>query len=369
MNGRVLHLIPALTEGGAERQLSYLGAELTRRGWAVDVALNRGGPNLERLQRAGVAIHNLGLQHNHDPRLLTRVHELVRSLTPDIVHTWLTQMDVVGGIVARLNRVPWVLSERTSSSGYQRTAKNFLRRSLGRYAAAIVANSSRGLLYWMDGAHASVSRFVVPNGLPLSEITACENGADPSLQPLKGEPFVLFVGRLSSEKDPATVLHAVEKLGPARRPRTVFCGEGPLASELALLSRSLGVEESVCLMGRLPTVWRVMKNAALMVSTSLIEGEPNAVLEAMACGCPLVVSDIPSHRDLLGDDALYAKPGDAVGFATAITSVLADPQEARQRAERARLRTIDRSVEAMAASYERIYADVIARRRAAWRGP
>ena len=147
---RVLHLIPTLGEGGAERQLSYLGAELVRRGWSVDVGLLRGGPNLERLALAGTTIHALPYRNHHDPGLMWRLHRLARKVRPDVVHTWLTQMDVLGGAVALANRIPWVLAERSNRNGYPPTAKNLLRVGLGRHASAIVSNSRGGDSYWEE---------------------------------------------------------------------------------------------------------------------------------------------------------------------------------------------------------------------------
>ena len=103
----------------------------------------------------------------------------------------------------------------------------------------------------------------------------------------------------------------------------------------------------------------MLRRADLLVSTSLFEGEPNAVLEAMACGCPLVVSDIPAHRELLGEDALYAAPGEPEQFARAMEQLLAGSGGARRRAERARARVAKRSVAAMASRYEEIYRSLL----------
>ena len=98
-------------------------------------------------------------------------------------------------------------------------------------------------------------------------------------------------------------------------------------------------------------MWPLLKRADFLVSTSLFEGEPNAVLEAMECGCPLVVSDIPAHRELLGEDALYAAPGEAGAICLAPWSNCWPPQPARaERAGRARERTAKRTVAAMADS-------------------
>src|ERR1041385_9365160 len=84
---RILYCIPTLGNGGAERQLAYLAAELRRMGHEVHVASSRGGPNLERLEAAGVQWHCLGGISNRDPLIFLRLIVLLRKLRPDVVQT------------------------------------------------------------------------------------------------------------------------------------------------------------------------------------------------------------------------------------------------------------------------------------------
>jgi glycosyltransferase involved in cell wall biosynthesis len=97
--------------------------------------------------------------------------------------------------------------------------------------------------------------------------------------------------------------------------------------------------------------------------TQLPEGNPNTVLEAMACGCPLVVSDIPEHREFLDDDcARFAKPDSAHEIARAILCVFAEPDATARRVQAARARVASRdSIPDMARRYERVYRAMVAR--------
>src|SRR5690349_10334164 len=114
----VLHLIPNMGGGGAERELAHLAGALHRQGLNVHVGLIGEGPNYEHLARGGAVLHKIGAFSNYDPRLLLRIHRLMREVRPNVVQTWMTQMDVVGGAVARWRRVPWILSERASAIFY-----------------------------------------------------------------------------------------------------------------------------------------------------------------------------------------------------------------------------------------------------------
>jgi glycosyltransferase involved in cell wall biosynthesis len=100
------------------------------------------------------------------------------------------------------------------------------------------------------------------------------------------------------------------------------------------------------------------------VSPSRFEGNPNIVLEAMAAGCPVVVSDIPAHREILDDEAaLFVNPDDGRALADRIVSVAADPQSASRRARAARARVERFTLPQIATQYMAVYRDVLSNRR------
>src|SRR5258708_16637088 len=99
---RVLHCIGGLGGGGAERQVSYLSKELLRRGVDVHIAYRHGGHNLNGIQESGATLHELWGRNNYDPLLLCSLVKLVRRVKPDLIQTWLLQMDVLAGLAAVL---------------------------------------------------------------------------------------------------------------------------------------------------------------------------------------------------------------------------------------------------------------------------
>ena len=127
---RILHLIPNLSGGGAERQLSYLAPELARMGHDVHIAYS-----LECIQKPelpGVVLHRLKAQSNYDPYLLWQLVRLIRRIKPDIIHTWILQMDILGGMAARLNGIPWIFREPSSAMAYPPTLEKTFASS-GRF--------------------------------------------------------------------------------------------------------------------------------------------------------------------------------------------------------------------------------------------
>ena len=103
-----------------------------------------------------------------------------------------------------------------------------------------------------------------------------------------------------------------------------------------------------------------MKSAEVFAFPSEHEGTPNVVLEAMACGCPLVLSDIPEHRDLVDrQGALFVSTGSASQLASAILETFSQRRGAHVRAEYARQSIMRYSTSALVQSYEQIYCNLI----------
>ncbi|MFZ5624253.1 MAG: glycosyltransferase [Gemmatimonadota bacterium] len=351
---RVLHCISSFEVGGAERQLAVLASAQAEAGAEVHVAFLRGGPNLALLEGSGVTTHALRSRGNVDPAITTRLVRLIRRLAPDVVQTWLTQMDVAGGLAARLTGRPWILAERASREAYPAGWKQSLRAMLARRADAIVANSAGGAAYWAPVAP-STPRWVIGNAIALESIRSAAPAET-------GNGSLLFVGRLSAEKRVDLLLEAVAAC--RRKPRVLLCGDGPERERLERLAAGLGLDGAVVFLGTRRDVWPLMRAARAVVNVSAFEGCPNVVLEAMAAGIPLVVSDIPAHRALLGEaSAWFTDPADTGAFAATLERVLADPAEASRRAAEAARRVEAFAVARIVARYDELYRSVLAARR------
>ena len=345
--------------GGAERQLAYLAAEQSRRGSRVEVALLFDGPNGDRLRRNGVTIRALSHRGIHDPYLLVQLIRLIRRTKPDVVQTWLRQMDILGGMAAKWTRVPWVLSERSSALGYPPDLKNRVRVSLAARAHAIVSNSAGGDAYWQSCGHNRERRFVIHNGLPWDEIERAPSYRPDSGPSRNGQRIVLYAGRVSSEKNVNNMISGIRKAADQVPLRAYICGNGVMQPEVKNLLHLNELSGVISLQGYITDVWSWMKGADVFMSLSLIEGQPNAVLEAIACGCPVVLSDIPAHREIVpAEMASFVNPHSPAEISATLVSTLNAPEEARRRAGRAKARIAYRTIPAMADAYDRVYRSV-----------
>jgi len=353
----VLHCIPSMGGGGAERQVTYLAAELRRLGWAVHVATSRRGPNWDRLVASGATIHEVPLKGRYDLRALWAMRAIVRAVRPQLVQVWMFQMDVLGGTSALMSGIPWIFSERASAPAYPLTIRNLVRRFLGCCARAVISNSVAGDAYWQGWAR---RRFIVSNGLPLGEIAAA-----PAILPHPlgdgGRPLVLFAGRFDPQKNIGVLLEALDLVLRRHDVDVLCCGDGPLRADVERWAASdRGGGGRVVIGGYSTELWGLMKAATVLVSPALFEGCPNVVLEGMACGVSLVVSDIPEHRELLDESAAILVPAhSAAALAAGIEQALADRPAALGRAQVAKERASSHSLSAVAREYDAAYRQVL----------
>jgi putative peptidoglycan lipid II flippase len=357
---KILYCIPTLGNGGAERQLSYLAVELQRIGHEVHVASSRGGPNLERLKSAGVHWHDLGGASNSDPIIFVRLIKLMRRLRPDIVQTILAPMDIIGGAAALLTRTPWILKESSSARLYDDGLRHKVRPALGRHADGIISNSTGGDAYWLSVRSAN-SRYVIRNAIPFSDIDEATPGLTPEVNRRNGEKVVLFAGRLDEGKNVQNLILGLAQIADVPF-IAVVCGDGPLRQQLENLAKKSSIAHRVVFTGHVSNIWTLMKGADALVSLSRFEGCPNVVIEAMACGCPLVLSDIPAHREVLnGYGASFVDPDNPAEVGRTIKAVLMERNGHRGRAKTALSNAPEWRVEQVAQLYADVYRDIAAR--------
>lgn len=346
--------------GGAERQLVLLSRELVRRNNDIHVVTVFPGEHDAILAAGGATIHRLQAANKYDPLLLGRMIGLVRRLRPNVLNTWLTQMDILGGIAAKAVRVPWVLSERSARAAYESGILPSIRLRLGARADAVIANSPGGRDYWRSVTSGDRIH-VIPNIVPRDEIEAAdaiEDGVHPA------EEVILYVGRFSEEKNLGRLIEALAVVLQARTATAVFCGDGPMRPLIEEKAHALGIRDRTVFTGTVTNVWSWMRRASLLVAVSVFEGDPNAVLEAVAAGTPIVVSDIAAHRALVDDSAAWFVDHESVqSIAGGVIAALADRQEAARRAGHARLFLTSRSADGIAQRYEEVYRSL--RRRTA----
>lgn len=366
---RVLHCIPSLAGGGAERQCVYLAGELARLGVEVHVAVAKYDRTEAVNQLAAVAtIHLLGAGGGTDLkrtqrnwRLPFHLLGLMRSLQPDLVQTWNRPMDLYAGLAASLLGRPWILSERNAGALYT-DLREHSRRWVARRAAAIVANSTGGDQYWAAYASRNTHREVIPNMLPLENIRR-ELAGEAGPKPSGGLPRLLYVGRFEPQKNIEVMMEGFCRAVAAAPGEVVLLGDGQLRGWAEQRVAERGLRGQFQFKGFTDPPWQEMGQASLLVLASRFEGHPNVVCEAMAAGCPVVLSDVPAHRALFKDSqAVFFDANNPADLARAIRLVLDHPEQTRQRVAAAGKLVSGWSPELIARRYLALYVKLNAAR-------
>jgi glycosyltransferase involved in cell wall biosynthesis len=160
-------------------------------------------------------------------------------------------------------------------------------------------------------------------------------------------PVVIAAGKLKPQKDFETLLRAFARVRSRRPARLMILGRGPDRHALLDLAQELGVSDDFQLPGHVRNPYAYFRRASVFVLSSAWEGLPNVLIEAMACGCPVVSTDCPSGPDEILDGGRIGRlvpVGDAVQMAAAIAATLDSPPAAGEMVSRAREFSFDEAI-------------------------
>lgn len=372
---RVTHVINGLGTGGAEVALLRLLQAVDPGRFAMEVVAlaPEMGPVADSLARLGWPVSSLDMTPRRLPRAAVALERMLRRNPPDVVQTWMYHAGLVGGACARLARVPAVVWNLRQGD---------LEAGVNKRSTLLAARASHRLARWLPdrivcGSHAA-ERLHRGLGYPAEKLVVIPNGFD--LPRLAGEEreslrrelgidlgaiLIGRVARVHPYKDHRTFL-AAAAIVRRRLPdaRFVLCGAGADWSNPSLVAwvREFGLEERVHLLGERPDVPRIHAALDVACSSSLGEGFPNVVGEAMAAGVPVVATDAGDSAYLVGATGRIVPPGDPDALAAALVEVAGSPPEERRRlgtAARLRIET-EFSLERMASAYCGLYEELSA---------
>ena len=330
--------LPSLAGGGGERALLEIARRLVRHGFLVDVVVTRGGGALWGSVPEHVRLINL-----QSRKTLTCLPKLIRYIRRECPAVFISAVDFanLAGLLAKkffARRLRLIVSQQSHfTATYQ--ASGFLWRMALRLTAwllpvadAIVSVSSDAAedLQRLLPRPAAGRVHFIPN--PVVTPALLEQAGLPVAHSWFGDPrtpVVLTVGRLFiRQKDQPTLLKAFAEILKSRSAKLVVLGEGPDKARLTDLACQLGVHSSVDFVGFQTNPFAYMARAQVFVLSSAYEGLPTVLIEAMACGVPVVATDCPSGpREILegGKWGLLVPVGDWRLLARGILDTLDDP--------------------------------------------
>lgn len=359
---RVAYLIDSLAPGGAEYSLLALAPELLARGVDLEVAYLGGDATVAAPLRAvGVDVERLGDGRGGRTRNVARVLRWLRARRPDLLHTTLFEADQAGRLAAGFARIPVVSSLVNIAYGPDQLTDPALRpwklraaRELDSLTArrAVAFHAITGVVADTMADRLRIRRdriHVIPRGrsegalgLRTPERAAATRRR---LHVAPNAPLVLAAARHEHQKSLDVLVRAVPEIVRAVPAVCVIIAgrRGNQSAELERLADEQAAAGAVRFLGVRDDVPDLLAAADVFVMPSRWEGFGSVLIEAMALEAPIVASDVPAIRDVLGADGATLVPVDAPGpLALAVVDVLRDPSRARQGSRALRRRFVER---------------------------
>jgi len=300
---KIVHVLPCLGVGGAEGLTIDLLAALRNRCQPHLISMfDRMDTPLERrADEAGITVHYLGKKFGKDSRMFGRIAAVLDALQPEVIHTHLYGLPYCMRSLWR-RRTRWFHTIHNVAARDARGVTRFVNRlafQLGVHPVAI-SEQLRGdvaLTYGLTRVD------VVPNGIAVSRFRLSESARTRVRTELgfdDKDVVLTAIGRLVPVKNHASLLRAfvlASKCNPSTR--LLIVGDGILRNQLRQLSKDLGVDRAVRFLGERAGVPAILSASDVFVISSLAEGNPLSVMEAMAAGLPVIASNVGGIPDLV----------------------------------------------------------------------
>jgi len=332
------------------------------------------GPVVREMEDLGVTVYSLDIPRGLiSPLTAVKFLALVRKFRPALIQTWLYHADLLGVLLAGplgVRRVVWNLRSSYPDDVHLSWLTALVRRLCARLSPlpqAVVVNSSAGMQSHRALGYRPKRWVVIPNGVDTERFRP-DPGAKPrlveALRVKKGDAVLVgYIARFIPVKDHATFVEAALRVLRVRKDiHFVLAGRG-ISWSNAFFCRTIAPEfrTNFHLLGERRDIGAVTAGLDIACLSSLNEGFPNTVGEAMACAIPCVVTDVGDSYRIVGETGLVVPPASPEAMASAILRMAHMPRQARAAlGERARRRVMERfEISKVAKMYTRLYREVL----------
>ena len=335
MKQRILHIIDTLDRNGTAQQLCLLARGLPPEEFEVHVcALSRGGPVADILARAGIPVQVISRRWSADPTTFWRLVRHVKELRPQSIHAWQAAGRAYAAAVARRCGVPHLVAVWRDVPSHQGPLQAAVDRCVGRRASTVVASCQAVRNYCIAQGIAAEKIRVIASGACKAAPSATTRGQILDRLGLpESAALIGWASRLEADRGGKDAIWAADLLKVIRDDaHLLIFGAGPHRNRLVRFRDQVQIADKVHFLGQRGDLEEFLPHLAQFWSTRRLPGLPQAILEAMAAGVPVVATDVPGTRDLIEHNATgyLVAPGHRAGVARWAEHLLNHPDAARQ---------------------------------------
>jgi glycosyltransferase involved in cell wall biosynthesis len=370
---RICFVLPSLNGGGAERAAVQVLNGLDGARWQRSFYLfDREGPYLRDVDPA-IAVHG-GSSRSRIGRW-RQLRAFLRTTRPRIVMSFLSYFSVLSATRGAAVGARVVFNQQTPMSAFLTDADYRWRGPWRRRAFSVAARIGFRMADAIVVSSGGVADDLVASvGLERGRVRVVHNPVDleavthAAVEPLAaaheaawGRPAIVAAGRLADAKNYPLLLDALAIVRRTVPARLFILGAGDRESALRDHVAALGLTGAVVFCGFQSNPWKYIARADVLALSSRYEGFGNVLIEAMACGVPVVATASPGTRDIVtADTGLLVESHEPEAFAAALSRVLVDAPLRARFATHARSSAARFSVPTIVAAYDRVLAEVIA---------
>jgi len=364
----ILHLIGSVSIGGAQHLVLDLAGKTNPKDFNVHLCTF--GPVKEKsflsdFFSLGLPFLQIKSKHFYDPRVLWMIIKFIRQNKIDIIHTHLTDADIVGRFAGLITRIPVITTIHNEPKRF--ISLRIDRRVLNYLTALYLTTHLVAVSEFLR------QKFIEEWKIPAAKISTVYNAIDVSMfleipvvrkRKLGAQNFTITnVGSLSKQKAQHILLHAAKKvLAEFPEAKILIVGQGKMEDELKQLAGQLELTKQVVFTGMRRDIKDILASSDVFVMSSLWEGLPLSAIEAMASACATILTDVGGNRELIEHEksGLLVPPGDSNALADAILSVLWDEGRRLSFARQARAAVVEKfDINSLVREYEKLYQRVL----------
>jgi glycosyltransferase involved in cell wall biosynthesis len=334
---KVIHLVEELTIGGLEKILTSIVLNLDKKKYNVSVwCLREGGFFANKLIKEGFDVKILNILTSRNPLSIYKLYKLLKNCKFDIIHTHAYSAGTIGRMSAFLAGIPIIISHNHSVYDYYNRYYHFVEWLLSLITDRIICISDIVNRFANETQRINAKKLMtIHNGID-SEYTVSEkrtSGLRKELDIPVDHSVICTIAHMEEHKGIKYFLESASLLLQSRNDISfLLVGEGALKEELKILCADLKIEKNVIFAGERSDIPEILSLTDIFVLPSLREGLPLTILEAMACGKPVIATNVGGVPEVVKDgvSGILVPPKDTEALHSAMNELLGNREKLKK---------------------------------------